>query len=560
MTSRRSLPGGERRWQMADTITPTADTLLVDFVTHYYAPVRGISPRCVTYYRGCARRFGDAIGREAKVSDLPKLPQIKLSRGDTMKILALWRCAADMRLVAFDEQLPQALMDLEIASYRLAMIRNNPNARIDKPRPDMPLLDFIFCHHVTVPHHRGRVTSGSQSLYQFRRVEKLVSELLGRTAMVSDLTPHTAAIVRAAVTVKFKRNGQKICLDLWLSLWRCAAELGLVAEENLPPKRRPMIRGANMSHDGQQVKVEPVEGSLWHICLTKYFPKNLRIRSPKTQHQYWCAIRDFKEYLGHDPMPSDLSDDEIIGMMKRLLEKGLAHKTVNERRGRLRALWEWMARKRMVDEFPFVGNVKAPKRIPRAWSRSDLAKLFEACRTTRGELANGVLACDWWTALHLVLWDTGARIGEVIRCEWEWLDFETGQLFVPAEVRKGQERDMAYVLHQSTLAVLQRLRKLHRKLMFGEVRESRLYHEYRKLRERAGLPPGARNAFHKIRRSVASWLQAGGFNAADVLQHSSPDVTRNHYLDPAITGGIYPSEVLFRPLASEQPARITFAG
>ena len=60
------------------------------------------------------------------------------------------------------------------------------------------------------------------------------------------------------------------------------------------------------------------------------------------------------------------------------------------------------------------------------------------------------------------------------------------------------------------------------------------------------LPGRYRFGFHQIRRSVASHLQAAGVDASNVLQHSSPRVTRESYLDPGICAQVKPADVLFR--------------
>lgn len=544
---------------MKSPITPTADTLLIDFVEKYYCPKRQVSQRSLETYRDFARHFEAALGRVAKVSDLPALARLKISKHAMPMLLVIWRAASNLRLVDFNDELPEALADLEIASYRLAMVRKNPGALIDDPRPDMPLLDFIMLHHMKTAHHRGKVAGGVGLLYKLRKLNKLLGDVLGRPPLVSDLTPQNRTLLKDSLRVS-RASLIHVFDDVWLAVWRYAADLGLVAKENLPPERKPGIRAANKGPDGKAIKLEPLEGTLWNICLNSYFPINVRINKEATKKQYRFALRDFKQHLGHDPRPEDLTDDAVTGMMRGMIDRGLKPETVNERRGRIRALWEWMARKRMVPEFPFLQRVKEPKRIPLAWSRDELARLFEACRNAPGKMANGVLVADWWVALHLVLWDTGARIGEIIACQWDWLDMQTGQMVVPAEVRKGGDRDMAYRLHASTRAVLTRIRPLHHKLIFGEVDEQNLYYEYRKLKKRAGLPLGAKHGFHKMRRTVASWLQEAGYNASDVLKHSSPDLTRNSYLDPTIIGGVHPSEVLFRPDDETEPPRIGFAG
>jgi integrase len=538
---------------------PSPEMPLLDFITQCYGPTRKLGKRSITLYRGLARKFSENLGREAVVSDLPLLARSKALPNRAMQaLISVWRYASHLRLVEFDEQLLGALIEHEIATHRLAMIRSDPNAAIDKPRADMALLDFIVCHHMPTPRHRRTKLGGPDLFYKLRHLTRCMEKMLERVPLVSDLTPRTFVALLDYMRVHFSRNSHKNYEGIWMGLWRFAADQGLITPDNLPPQRKSSGRLANRGADGEVVRVEDREGTLWHICVHEYFPVNTRINKQTTKNQYRCALRDFKQHLGHEPMPSDLSDDNISRLMRGMLDRGLKPKTVNERRGRLRALWEWMARKRKVEDFPFVKNLKCPKRLPRAWTRQELTTLFDACRTAPGRMKNKVLACDWWTALHLVLWDTGARIGEIIACEWDWLDTESGQLVVCAEVRKGADRDMAYVLHQSTLAVLMRIRALHKRLIFGEVETNTLYYQYRKLRSRAGLPLGGQHGFHKMRRTVATWLQRGGHNATDVLKHSSPAVTRDHYLDPTIIGGIHPSEVLFRPNEAQEPPRLGY--
>ena len=63
-----------------------------------------------------------------------------------------------------------------------------------------------------------------------------------------------------------------------------------------------------------------------------------------------------------------------------------------------------------------------------------------------------------------------------------------------------------------------------------------------------GLPSDRRHKFHAMRRTVASFYEAAGGNATELLGHSTRDVTRTHYLDPRVVGqGVNACDVLFRP-------------
>ena len=82
-----------------------------------------------------------------------------------------------------------------------------------------------------------------------------------------------------------------------------------------------------------------MDGTLKEICETYYYRNNPAIRSPKTKRQYDYALSDFAEAVGHVPTQLDLTDDSVSAMLAHLQNKGLAAKTINERAGRIVALW-----------------------------------------------------------------------------------------------------------------------------------------------------------------------------------------------------------------------------
>lgn len=297
-------------------------------------------------------------------------------------------------------------------------------------------------------------------------------------------------------------------------------------------------------------------GTLWHLCLTRYFPTSVTIRSEKTRSHYRGAMSDLKEAVGHDPTLSDLNDEAFGKMMAMLAARGLSAHSVNERRNKLRALWEWCARKKLVDEFPTIARMKAPRRIPRAWTIEQIRRLMAACRKEPGELLPGVLAADWWMALGFLQWDTAERIGALLACQWDWLDTESATLLIPAEARKGQDSDALFMLGPSTMAALARLKPAGQELILPWPQsQATFYSRYGDILLRAGLPTDRKSKTHRMRKSVASHLQARGHDAAMALGHSTPQVTRDSYLDPSIVGKPALTSVL-PSLADCDPPRI----
>jgi integrase len=61
----------------------------------------------------------------------------------------------------------------------------------------------------------------------------------------------------------------------------------------------------------------------------------------------------------------------------------------------------------------------------------------------------------------------------------------------------------------------------------------------------AGLNTRKRLRFHQIRRSAASHYAAAGGDAVEMLDHSSPKITKRWYLDPRLADrGARPCDIL----------------
>ena len=105
------------------------------------------------------------------------------------------------------------------------------------------------------------------------------------------------------------------------------------------------------------------QNNLWTICHDQYFPLNLRIGSVDTIRQYRFALNDFAESLGRIATIDDLNDDNLTRLSRNLLRvRGLAPRTVNERVGRIKSLWTWLAKRGEVRTWPTVTRIPNPPR------------------------------------------------------------------------------------------------------------------------------------------------------------------------------------------------------
>lgn len=118
--------------------------------------------------------------------------------------------------------------------------------------------------------------------------------------------------------------------------------------------------------------------------VEKYLSVRTKIRSPRTREHYRRSVRQFAAYLGREPTLSDLSDDSLSGFLLATVDAGYAPATANQRSKQLRALWNWAAKKRLVQEFPAFEDIDEPEPLPTAWSDDELRTLFAACTNQRG--------------------------------------------------------------------------------------------------------------------------------------------------------------------------------
>lgn len=276
--------------------------------------------------------------------------------------------------------------------------------------------------------------------------------------------------------------------------------------------------------------------TLWNICCEQYFPRNLKLRSPKTRAQYRFAIDGYGRHLGRVPTLADLDDDLLLVWTASLLDRGLSAYTVREKVGRITAVWTWLAKRRIVERFPTLQKPDAPEPVPVAAREDELRRLFKSAAKERGTIA-GVPADLWWTSLLAFLWSTGERRGAALALRREWVDLGAGVVSISASVRKGRRKAACYHLWPSVLKLLDQALAVEstRELVWPwPWHEVTFYNRFGRIAVDAGLPDDRKHKCHLLRVSHATWRTAQGGDASKALMHSDPATTRRHYLDPRL--------------------------
>lgn len=321
-------------------------------------------------------------------------------------------------------------------------------------------------------------------------------------------------------------------------LWRSAHKAGLAE----PPHTKRQARFI----PAWEAPV-PAAGSLREFFLTYYLPLRLRGRSDRTRTLYLSSIRAFGRHLGRDPMLDDLNDVTVSAHLTALAGRGLTPNSIEKERCQLLAMWRAACRKNLVREWPEVLAETLPRRVPRAWNQDDLAKLFAAIEVQVGEFC-GIPKAAYWRALHHVLYWSAERIGAIRQLRWTDYDATSGWLVFPAETRKGRHADNLVKLPPVAIAALEAIREPERALIFPwDLSPCAIYDHYRKVLVTAGLPIGPKSMFHAIRRTAASYFEAAGGNATELLMHTSRKVTMA-YLDPRIVKRTQAADLLPSPV------------
>lgn len=271
--------------------------------------------------------------------------------------------------------------------------------------------------------------------------------------------------------------------------------------------------------------------------LPLYFSTNIKIRHPDTRTHYERSFRQYGDYLGHQPTTDDLNDDVATGFLLWSLSHGLTEVTANQRVKQIRAFWEWAARRRLVELFPAFKSLDEPELIPVAYTMPQIEQLFAACAKQLGYI--GPCPADlWWLSQHWWYFATGERTEATLALLRDHIDISGQVARVPASIRKGRLKSMAYRLPGRLCELLAEIWKypsrsgLVWERSFGE---SAYYHRYKRLVTAAGLPtPRGKCGPQKMRVTVFTMIEGMGGDATAFARHSSRQVTDESYIDQAL--------------------------
>lgn len=272
----------------------------------------------------------------------------------------------------------------------------------------------------------------------------------------------------------------------------------------------------------------------------QYKLSNRRLRSEATDRVYLIAIRQLAAAIGHEPRIADLTDESLRKLEFFLRDR--APPTINERTGRIKALWRWFAKQGGITRWPTLDRLPQGDPYRRAWTVVEVHKLLATTAQMCGKYA-GVPASLWWNCFLRMLWDTGERAGATRAMQFDWLT-DTGCILVPADARKGRKAAV-YQLSASTVSAIDQIRLPPRELLFPwPLSDASFYLHYGRLLLLAGLPNNRKSKAQRMRRTHLTYWCIGGGDPTMRAKHVSRATTDMFYLDETMLPQPHPDDYL----------------
>jgi integrase len=279
---------------------------------------------------------------------------------------------------------------------------------------------------------------------------------------------------------------------------------------------------------------------------TVYLPSRLQLTAGSAQ-QLRIAVGRFGDYLHREPLLSDLRKDTVLDWMRWLAESS-ASSTINSKRRAILTLWREAADHELVPPPGRIPRLREPQRIPIAWTLGELERIFRAADQLTGWWSGVPVSLCWRLGL-LLFWDTGSRLGPILKARTAQVDVEARTLLVPAEHIKGQRADRLFLLHSQTVNTISESQPSERKMLFPFPWGRRqIWFHLKAILRAAGLPDGRQRMFHCFRRSAESHAaSAKGIEFAAAAIGHGVEVARKSYISPLICRPPALIEALPRP-------------
>jgi integrase len=248
-------------------------------------------------------------------------------------------------------------------------------------------------------------------------------------------------------------------------------------------------------------------------------------------------VRRFSEWLGHEALLGDLNSVTINRFLEHR-ETVRANATVIGERAILRSIWA-----AAVDsQHLATGGPSRLRRLRReeidvcGWDEKQLSSLLLATENQPGMFRSSrvgkVARAPYWRAFFLTAYDTGLRLGDVLRLTSEQI---VGEGSIRVKQHKTGKLLTVWISREAFETIRISLEQQPRKLIFGDVLTPQCFHKaWRTMIRKAGLRGGTKY----IRRTSGSMIEKARPGQGHLHLGNGATVFARHYrVDRLVNNG-----------------------
>ncbi len=245
--------------------------------------------------------------------------------------------------------------------------------------------------------------------------------------------------------------------------------------------------------------------------------------SEATQDMYRIQLKNFTEQHGRQHA-AEITPQQVEAEKAAIRERGCKPRTINFFVQSIKRLYNWAVEQGLLDESPIKNVKRVPKAPPqdRSLDQETVDQFLHYAKESQ-PLAD---FCE-------VLLNTGMRVGELLKLEWGYVDFERqiARVYDHKTASRGEQRPRTIPLNDRVAGILQRQAEVVDVVFTGEKGQPLTYdalksRKDRLEREHEDMP---HVTFHQFRHTCATRLAQSGVPervAQEILGHSSTLMTR----------------------------------
>ncbi|MFO0899830.1 MAG: site-specific integrase [Pirellulales bacterium] len=184
----------------------------------------------------------------------------------------------------------------------------------------------------------------------------------------------------------------------------------------------------------------------------------------------------------------------------------------------------------LIERVPYLrlpqGEINEPLTVPEV----HLSATYRAASQAKIPTCHGIDPGHWWRALFVTAFNTGLRIGTLLKLEWKHVRWAENQIKLPANVVKTR-RGLTLPIEPVVVTHLRRIEGPWEHVFPWPYTREYMRTYLHGLQDLAGIPKGEHFGMHRVRKTTATELYAISPKAAMVaLGHSKLDMTLTHYV------------------------------